>query len=345
MNKNDISHPNVFKLIEKDSDKKINNNDSTGDIADLILERGISLSEPILDFLLRPVLHCQAIVDRDNILNREYKFPAHLSFGGVIGMENGNKGNPRDVNLYNIIILISKGVNKKNKIPVIFEKMKKSIIGSSQENHRKMERCVIINNNFVKINKKNLITYYNYTESDANAFMRNLSFLADQGVRVSELLLLKEEAVPTEKWFMLGILFSKKGIRADHWINLNIMENNLQYDSGNNLTPEEHAKKNMSEVHFISYDLAFWKEATQWWVNKNNEKLGDLTKLNKKVRDRLIVNTIRHNAINYVFSWIYLKGSDIHDAIFCLINREIANRFPTLRDEAIRQIESRDYDF
>ncbi|CAI1077874.1 Uncharacterised protein [Serratia fonticola] len=345
MNQINLSHPKVIGLISKDSDKESNNGDSTGDIANFMLERGMSLSEPVLDLLLRPILHCQCIVDSNTTVNLEYSFPTNLSFREAIDMEKGRKGDPGDVNLYNIIKLISKGISKKNKIPVIFERMKKTIIGSSQENYKKVSRCVIINDNFVKINEENLISYYNYTESDACAFMKNLHFLTVQGVRVSELLLLKAEKVSATKWFMLGMLFSKKGIRVDYWINLNVMENNLQYDSGNNLTPEEHAKKNMSEIHFVSSDLAFWKSVTQWWINNNNEKLGNLTKLDKKTKDRLTVNTIRHNAVNYVISWLYVEGADIHDAMFCLINRKIANQFPTLRNEAISQIEERDYDF
>ncbi|MGC0822519.1 hypothetical protein WKG93_06100 [Pantoea agglomerans] len=341
MNKSNLSHPKIIDLIRKDSKKTSNN----GDIANFMLERGMSLSEPVLDLILRPILHCQFIVDSNRALNIEYSFPANLSFGDVIDMENGRKGGLEDVNLYNVIKLISKGVCKKNKIPVFFERMKKTIIGSSQEHHQKFSRCVIINDDFVNINAENLINYYNYSESDASAFMKNLKFLTDQGIRLSELMLLKAEKVPATKWFMLGVIFSNKGVRVDCWINLNIMENNLQYDSGNNLTPEEHAKKNMSEIHFISSELVFWKATTQWWINKNNERLGNLAKLDKKTKDRLIVNTIRHNAVNYVISWLYVKGTDIHDAMFCLINRKIANQFPTLRNEAIRQIVARDYDF
>ncbi|MCW9444239.1 hypothetical protein [Klebsiella oxytoca] len=345
MNQSNLSHPKVISLIRKDSDKESNDGDSTGDIANLMLERGMSLSEPVLDLLLRPILHCQCIVDSNTTVNLEYSFPTSLSFREVIDMGMEKKGEPGDVNLYNIIKLISKGISKKNKPPVIFERMKETITGSSQENHKKVSRCVIINDDFVKINKKNLISHYNYTESDASAFMKNLHFLTVQGVKVSELFLLKAEKISATKWFMLGVLFSKKGVRVDHWINLNVMENNLQYDSENNLTPEEHAKKNMAEIHFVSSDLTFWKSVTQWWINNNNEKLGNLTKLDKKTKDRLTVNTIRHNAVNYVISWLYVEGSDIHDAMFCLINRKIANQFPTLRNEAIRQIEARDYDF
>ncbi|HBR6977497.1 MULTISPECIES: hypothetical protein [Klebsiella] len=345
MNQSNLSHPKVISLIRKDSDKESNDGDSTGDIANLMLERGMSLSEPVLDLLLRPILHCQCIVDSNTTVNLEYSFPTSLSFREVIDMGMEKKGEPGDVNLYNIIKLISKGISKKNKLPVIFERMKETITGSSQENHKKVSRCVIINDDFVKINKKNLISHYNYTESDASAFMKNLHFLTVQGVKVSELFLLKAEKISATKWFMLGVLFSKKGVRVDHWINLNVMENNLQYDSENNLTPEEHAKKNMAEIHFVSSDLTFWKSVTQWWINNNNEKLGNLTKLDKKTKDRLTVNTIRHNAVNYVISWLYVEGSDIHDAMFCLINRKIANQFPTLRNEAIRQIEARDYDF
>lgn len=103
------------------------------------------------------------------------------------------------------------------------------------------------------------------------------------------------------------------------------------------------------EQGLISNSIALWKNITKLWYEREYGKSWGTLSITEK--NRHTVNIIRHNGVPYSVIYSTAKAVSslpdtpqaVHDALFVNINRLIARTFPSLRTEAIRQIDQRGF--
>ncbi|MCX0443391.1 hypothetical protein [Aeromonas veronii] len=344
--------PNIRKL-ERISALMRNPNSGMGtaELADKMSKHGLEVSSLILKRVYIPIYHayffCQSFKKR---LNGIEPLPINITFDNFclkLSKFGGEKyAISSELNDHSVLInkWLGKGVHKSNDVPLMFVVFDNELRERKTEDGDKIQHCIIEKNDLVKLNKKNLMKFYNYSDSDASAFIKNIGMARNNGYSIREIRILLPEKTQSLDWLMIASNFNSNGLLVNSWMNLYLMEDNLKYNDETDKNPLEHAMNSMRYIEFVDYELFFWKDVTEDWLKKYRPHFKDFNSLEKFERDRHIVNSIRHNAINYVLSWLALD-EELHDAIFCLVNRKIANTFPTLRREAIRQIEERDYKF
>ncbi|WBA12605.1 hypothetical protein [Salinivibrio kushneri] len=337
----------LSSLINKDANSSTNGPEEN---ADKMSKYGLEVSSLILSRAYIPIYHAHLFhLSYKNRLSGIEPFPLNITYNSFLSklfsfwgskypLPSQTSEHAEKMNKW-----LGKGINKSNLIPLLFVKFDHDLQEEQVAEGDKIQLCIIGREDLVKMNKKNLIKYYKYSEFEAAAFIKNIGMISEEGYKIRDIKI----AIPMKiKEFRLMIAsnYGSSKQLVNSWINFELMEDNLRYYQESDITPLDHAQHLMKYIDFVDDDIAFWKEVTQDWLKKHKPQLSEFSTLARFERERHTVNSIRHNAINYVFSWFTLD-SDLHDAIFSLVNRKIANTFPTLRSEAIRQIEERDYKY
>ncbi|OLQ83779.1 hypothetical protein BIT28_14450 [Photobacterium proteolyticum] len=338
----------LSSLISKDA---TSSTDGTEELADKMSKYGLEISSLILSRTYIPIYHAHLFHSSyKNRLNGIEPFPLNVTFnsfvvklcnfwGSKYPISPQTREHSEAINKW-----LGKGVNKSNLVPLMFVEFDHDRQEEQTDDGDNIQFCIIGREDLVKLNKNNLTKYYKYSESDASAFIKNIGMARKVGYKIRDIKIAIPKKVQEFNWLMIASNFDSNKKLVNSWINLELMEDNLRYYQESDKAPLEHAQNLMKYINFVDDDIAFWKEVTQDWLKKNKPQFSDFNSLGRFERERHTVNSIRHNAINYVFSWFTLD-SELHDAIFSLVNRKIANTFPPLRSEAIRQIEERDYKY
>lgn len=328
------------------------NYENNGTNGDFINAHGLTISKLILNQMLHPICHA-SIINRQhyNKLNCDFIMQPNIRFNNVINKFKDSCTDGKELfekeqdELPDINTWLGKGVNKSNLIPLMFVSADLYIKNYSLDLDGTGSMFAKNSDDFVKLNKINLVEFYKYSEADAASFIRNFGTAGKKGgYKVGEIKILKPNIMTSLDWKVISHHICSDDQTVHMWTNCELRDCNQAYSEMFEKDTSIQAEKMMSYIDIINDDLDYWKLITEDWLSQYKPDFPRFENLDSSTRKRLIVNSIRHNAVNYVMSWITLE-SEVHDAIFCLVNKKIAKMFPTLKTEAMKQIEDRDYNF
>ncbi|MCG9702687.1 hypothetical protein L1D19_21705 [Vibrio natriegens] len=181
----------------------------------------------------------------------------------------------------------------------------------------------------IRLNAKNLMRYYKYTETDAKNFMSNLA--DSPNVRRGFILTNPSKVIFGRAAHVIqsdNVLYSwhytrdlRSLIKVHNALFSNDHENVLKY----------------LQLGIPSFPLSEWKDMAQERYERITQK--SWKELNSRDKQRHLCNFIRHHAWGYDSSWAL--SPNIHDQIFEKITAMIASQYEDLFEECQNQLSRR----